>query len=426
MVSKLAVFIQVLAEVSGDDPAAVRAAFLASAPPGTEEAMSAPITEEEAETLRNDGRAAMSKVRAAVHADPSLVDRADYVRTRRQIASFALKEHQKKHSQKEPLRPMDRSFFQRTGAHWWRHSFAQAKDASDTAQVMRALNAYLTELSTTNPDYAQQQSLLLQTEIGSTLMLGTALWAHYGFQTVCFHGHKYAAALMSTGIPSEGEINPPWDSFMIEIPDGLLTVTAGDGSTDLVSLRYVLVRRGPATLMTGEVLPEAWTFDAYTQAGTGLHRRGLPLDQLREAPEPDDRQPLCEAFDRPLDGRDDRVLFLLTRLVLNTCVAMADKDNVRPIGKRPKRDALGDERGAKEPLCRVYKVGSPVDMDCRPSLQDYVEGRKRNPLTVQFMVRGHWRWQAHGVGMLQRRRIWIIPHWKGPADVPILVRPHIL
>jgi hypothetical protein len=37
-----------------------------------------------------------------------------------------------------------------------------------------------------------------------------------------------------------------------------------------------------------------------------------------------------------------------------------------------------------------------------------------------WMVRGHWRMQAHGAGRKQHRPVWIAPHVKGPADKPLL------
>lgn len=37
-------------------------------------------------------------------------------------------------------------------------------------------------------------------------------------------------------------------------------------------------------------------------------------------------------------------------------------------------------------------------------------------ISSRFIVRGHWRNQACGKDRLDRRRIWIQPYWKGPAD----------
>lgn len=39
----------------------------------------------------------------------------------------------------------------------------------------------------------------------------------------------------------------------------------------------------------------------------------------------------------------------------------------------------------------------------------------------RWVVRGHWRWQACGVGRQERRRIWIHPFYKGPEDKPLII-----
>lgn len=39
----------------------------------------------------------------------------------------------------------------------------------------------------------------------------------------------------------------------------------------------------------------------------------------------------------------------------------------------------------------------------------------------RWYVRGHWRWQAYGTNRSERRRIWVNPFIKGPADKPLIV-----
>lgn len=43
----------------------------------------------------------------------------------------------------------------------------------------------------------------------------------------------------------------------------------------------------------------------------------------------------------------------------------------------------------------------------------------------RWVVRGHWRWQACGVGYSERRRIWVAPFIKGPEGAPLAVRDHV-
>lgn len=44
----------------------------------------------------------------------------------------------------------------------------------------------------------------------------------------------------------------------------------------------------------------------------------------------------------------------------------------------------------------------------------------------RWLVRGHWRWQAHGEGRKQRTRIYIAPHWKGPEDKPLKITQKVM
>lgn len=49
------------------------------------------------------------------------------------------------------------------------------------------------------------------------------------------------------------------------------------------------------------------------------------------------------------------------------------------------------------------------------------EGESNIEWSHRWVVRGHWRWQACGVGRKDRRRIWIAPFVKGPENAPLFV-----
>ena len=44
----------------------------------------------------------------------------------------------------------------------------------------------------------------------------------------------------------------------------------------------------------------------------------------------------------------------------------------------------------------------------------------------RFIVRGHWRNQAHGQGMLLKRLIWIRPYFKGPDVAALINKPYLV
>ena len=88
------------------------------------------------------------------------------------------------------------------------------------------------------------------------------------------------------------------------------------------------------------------------------------------------------------DGRDAR---------------LRGRDNIPParvttIDLRPMRFVSVVERDGEEPT-RVYRH--------------------------RWMVRGHWRNQAHGPGRTERRPTWVPSYIKGPEGAPLLAREHV-
>ena len=76
-----------------------------------------------------------------------------------------------------------------------------------------------------------------------------------------------------------------------------------------------------------------------------------------------------------------------------------------------------------------YVLGHDVVL--RPD-QDYLDAARTiaagttRLYKVQWMVRGHQRWQAHGPRHRLRKPIWVVPHMKGRVDAPILRRDYVL
>jgi hypothetical protein len=132
------------------------------------------------------------------------------------------------------------------------------------------------------------------------------------------------------------------------------------------------------------------------------------------------------AFGVAVEDRDERLNMLIGRLILNVCLAMSNKDNVKKVGKA--HSYKGNIRTSDEPLTRVFQVGKPLKLDCRKALTDYIEGKSRKGTapSVQTLVVGHWKMQAYGPKNSLRKHIHIEPYWRGPDDAPILVRPHEL
>lgn len=315
--------------------------------------------------------------------------------------------------------PVDRAFIARLGIYWQAVTFAHC-GVEDFQKAAELMHAHLKKEEKRRPEWAEAQLLALWTEDFQTLYFFAARWAHFGLPVVQLAGHKYAAALMATSVPKEVRVKPPWRAFLVELPGGLITC---EGPRGRDSLRFICVDVRPATRPGEATNPDGWNIVAYGDHVT-LSRVRVTTDEMRGDVAIPDRE--ASAFSLEVNNEDERVLHILSRLVLSVCMAMSSPDgalndeNVTRVGKD------GNKREGDEPACRIYKVGRPVDLDCRPALYAYLGGDKRAPLTVQFLVRGHWRDQACGPGQVLRRTIWIKPYWKGPVDAPINVRPHVL
>lgn len=243
------------------------------------------------------------------------------------------------------------------------------------------------------------------------LLTWSVEWPALAFPTVQYT-HRAAAALICTAPPRE-EPRPPWPCFLLRVPSGLIALAGTEGSDDWVSM--VIVR----------LVADRWFHMAFAST-CQVHRFGATSDGLlNDLPNEADSGSVPEsAFPIPMTTQDDRASACIARLILNTSLAMSDPDAVRPIGKG---------HAYKGPLVhsppRVFELGTrrPIKVDCREAVRDYVMGRGRSHLpAVRWLVRGHWRNQAHGPGLQERRKQWIEPHWKGPEDGPTAVRPHVL
>lgn len=249
-----------------------------------------------------------------------------------------------------------------------------------------------------------------------------ARWADQAFPTFRM-GHKYAAALMSTSVSvTEDAIRPPFKAFLIEVPDGLISII-DPNTSQTHDVRYLLAH---AIMISGEI---TWNFAATTTGRVTIWQHGhSTAKMLEEIPVGEGHDWSAYSFGMPLEERDQRVNFLLQRLILNTCLAVANPDNISPVGKKAtKAMSPSAMRSSNEPLVRTFIVGKPIELDCREPVRDFLEGRKPGKkLSVQILVAGHWKSQPHGPKNSLRKVIWREPYWRGPDEAPILTRPHKL
>ena len=129
----------------------------------------------------------------------------------------------------------------------------------------------------------------------------------------------------------------------------------------------------------------------------------------------------------PLTSRDDRTIAVIWRLIASTCLMMSDPDHDPRLKRRSggKLDTSLSKRMAA-PKCMYFELRHDITVDCRDGLEGFLAGRRRSTTAVQWLVRGHWRKQACGPKMVDRRPKWIEPYWKGAEDGPVALRAHVV
>lgn len=94
------------------------------------------------------------------------------------------------------------------------------------------------------------------------------------------------------------------------------------------------------------------------------------------------------------------------------------------VEKNPKRRRKLEEQMEDAPRTECTIVGRSIQVAYgRPTpTDDSDEAHEDRKVLARFEVRGHWRNQVHGAGRKDRKRIFIAPYWKGPADIAELLR----
>lgn len=244
----------------------------------------------------------------------------------------------------------------------------------------------------------------------------TASWYGYGMPALEV-SHKLAASLMVTRPSRElvADTPPPFPTFLVHLPNKLLTVNSSTGGA--ADVRSVLVGHRTAANTEDD---SRWCSCTLTDMPVTLWRvqQSFPDLVLSDT----DDSLATNLFDHRLDEIDDRSQTLLHRLLANLVLYVSDQSRMEPIGRGHSSGSF-KRRNNPEPVKRVFRVTSDVKHDFRQFVRDYMSGTGQK-LDVQLFVEGHFKQQAHGAGRALRKRIWIQPYWRGPEDAPIAFRKH--
>lgn len=250
----------------------------------------------------------------------------------------------------------------------------------------------------------------------------SAKWAVHAFQRITT-SHTYGAALMCSDADAAvlSDIELQWNAFMVLLPNGLLGYEHNGSFFDYTRL-LVASYDGSATLILLNQGPTPSSHRIVGQISATLASL-LDAEPAKFLHTTDD-----VALEDGLGAKIARVMTMAKRLVTGLLLALQHQNNFK-VRQVPAREGHKN-RGEKEPAHRIVFVGSPVKIDCRPAVKDFIAHgspkRKGAPPSVQTLVRGHHKRQVVGVGRKGRKVIWIEPFWRGPEDAPILTRPKVI
>lgn len=216
------------------------------------------------------------------------------------------------------------------------------------------------------------------------------LWHSAGFPRLEV-GHKLAAALCCTDVPADLEVHAPWPAWSLVVPDGLFA-------------EWQLGR----IWCTGT----EWTA-AIGKEGVAV-RAPLPGQIINGTCEHGQRASMAP------------FITMIRNLIRGACLSISEPDEHRKKGAHGGSSSKNHRHGPPDLQQARFILSAPVVIDLREHVAGVSSGRTSTAPKVQFLVRGHWREQAHGPALQLRKRIWIQPFWKGPEAARVLLRSHTL
>lgn len=235
-------------------------------------------------------------------------------------------------------------------------------------------------------------------------------WAQAGYPRVRLDDQMAGALCLTDSSGAELENVMPWPAFVITAPSRTLTISLDAQQTQWVE--SVLVQQLEHSADKGGIsvtlVPEGGGWPMMIAVGE-------TLDELLAA--------------RELWERHAVICEMAVNLVRGVLLQIQSGKLQKVAATRPRGPSNRWREPGELPTTTDYVLGADVKL--RPE-NDYAlaarmvaDGTER-VFKVQWMVRGHQRWQACGPRHSERKLIWILPHMKGRADAPMLRRDHVI
>lgn len=237
-------------------------------------------------------------------------------------------------------------------------------------------------------------------------------WCESGFPTVTV-GHRLAASLMCTSYTDDVRqlVHAPWPCFHLAVPTGVLQqeadllVWSQPGGVRVLTFLYA-----PFIASASSLLIE-------TEHQVGDYAESDSINDIKYVtletdPIPDNTE---------LTVREAR---LRGRFLVGACIEL-DMPKIRETIVLGPRYKTGINRRG-EPASWVFQLSRPVTIDLREQVRSYVTGARGGTLSMQHLVRGHWKRQPVGPERLDRKWIHIEPYWRGDENAPLPLRTHVV
>jgi len=205
-------------------------------------------------------------------------------------------------------------------------------------------------------------------------------------------GHKLAASLCLTDTDGV-EVQSPWLACSIVVPDGLFPT---------LDVAY------KSEVSVGAQVARLWCLN--TQVIFAVMSDGGVIADLANTMEP-------------------RAVSALESLARGAFLALANPDEFKKKTTTTSASSskTNNRNGPPDLTQAKYMLSAPVSIDMRDLLTEHLSGKRKGgggAPKVQFLVRGHWKQQAHGPRHSLRKTIWVKPFWKGPDDTRVLLRTY--
>jgi hypothetical protein len=246
--------------------------------------------------------------------------------------------------------------------------------------------------------------------------VGSAWWADLGFPVFNLtHDFFRAVSVTDFGDVGDEPMHQPFPAYLVRLPESLR-----GNPTALPMFLYPVPTKaedGGLGFSVSRLSIASEPNDnraAYTQ-----WTEGIPFAEFvsgRTVKQQEDVDPVEKYTTQLLGAEMDPQVTQRARRTLGNTLLYINANGGLPSEKRIGADVPVEREHQTDPR---FRIGRPIKLGpkLRSAIHAASQGGASWKLESRFVVRGHWRNQAHGPDRSLRRRQWIQPYYKGPEGL---------